>query len=79
MSTLTRKAAAVAAMGTAQKLAAALGISSAAVSKWGDEIPYDRLIQVETVTNVPRELLRPELYRGSPPPSYPIPPSVAGN
>lgn len=53
---------AVAAMRTKTALAEALGISLQAVSGW-DKIPLSRLLDVEKVTGVPREKLRPDLYR----------------
>ena len=43
-------------------LARELGMSAAAVWEWR-RVPYDRILQVEAVTGVPREELRPELYR----------------
>lgn len=53
---------AVAAMRTKTALAEALGVSLQAVSAW-DKIPLSRLLDVEKVTGVPREKLRPDLYR----------------
>ncbi len=43
-------------------LARHLGISPAAVSKW-DRIPAERVVEVESFTGIPRERLRPDLYR----------------
>ncbi len=43
-------------------LASALGISRAAVSQWY-QIPLTRVLQVERVTGVRRELLRPDLFQ----------------
>jgi DNA-binding transcriptional regulator YdaS (Cro superfamily) len=44
------------------RLARAIGISPQALHQW-TRIPYDRITQVEKVTGVPREQLRPDLYR----------------
>lgn len=43
------------------KLAAALNISSQAVSQW-KRIPAERVIDIERATGVPRQTLRPDLY-----------------
>ena len=43
-------------------LARRLGITPQAISQW-TEIPLDRILQVEKVTGIKREKLRPELYR----------------
>jgi DNA-binding transcriptional regulator YdaS (Cro superfamily) len=48
--------------GGTNRLARKLGISSAAVAQW-TRIPFERLLEIERVTGVPRELLRPDLYR----------------
>ena len=53
---------AVIAMRTKAALAEALGLTPQAVSGW-DKIPLSRLLDVERVTGVPREKLRPDLYR----------------
>jgi hypothetical protein len=39
-----------------------LGISRQALWKW-KRVPADRIIQIERLTGVPREELRPDLYR----------------
>ena len=39
----------------------ALGLSRGAVSQW-DKVPAERLLDVERVTGVPREKLRPDLF-----------------
>jgi hypothetical protein len=54
--------AAVTAIGSERKLAAALGINQQAVQQWR-EVPLRRLLDVERVTGVAREILRPDLYR----------------
>jgi DNA-binding transcriptional regulator YdaS (Cro superfamily) len=40
-----------------------LGISHQAISLW-DRVPPERLVDIEVLTGVPREVLRPDLYRG---------------
>ena len=57
---------AVEAKGTIAALARDLGITRAAIHQW-DRIPADRVVEVERVTGVPREELRPDLYRSSVP------------
>ena len=47
--------------GMVTKLAEGLGISTAAVSQWR-RIPQDRIDDVERITGVTREKLRPVLY-----------------
>jgi DNA-binding transcriptional regulator YdaS (Cro superfamily) len=49
-------------MGSANALARALGISQQAIWEW-HRVPTHRILQVEAVTGVPREKLRPDLYR----------------
>jgi DNA-binding transcriptional regulator YdaS (Cro superfamily) len=46
-----------------RKLARLLGIRHQAVGSW-DRVPAERLIEIEILTGVPRERLRPDLYRG---------------
>ena len=53
---------AIEAAGSIRKLAALLAISQQAISKW-QQIPAHRIIAVEAATGVPREALRPDLYR----------------
>jgi DNA-binding transcriptional regulator YdaS (Cro superfamily) len=53
---------AIAAVGTRYRLAKLLGIAVSAVYQW-QRIPTERVVQVEKVTGIPREQLRPELYR----------------
>jgi DNA-binding transcriptional regulator YdaS (Cro superfamily) len=48
--------------GGVRALARALGISHTAILTWR-RVPYERLIEVEKITDIPREILRPELYR----------------
>jgi DNA-binding transcriptional regulator YdaS (Cro superfamily) len=54
---------AINAAGSARELARRLGMSSQSLLHW-KRIPADRLLQIEEVTKVPRERLRPDLYRG---------------
>jgi hypothetical protein len=53
---------AIEAAGTRYRLAMLLGIRPASVLKWW-RVPSDRIVQVERVTGIPREKLRPDLYR----------------
>jgi TorA maturation chaperone TorD len=53
--------AAIAAAGGVGALARALGISQPAVSSW-QRVPAERVIAVESLTGVPRNELRPDLY-----------------
>lgn len=39
-----------------------LGLSRAAVSQWR-RVPVDRVIAVERITGIPREQLRPDIFR----------------
>lgn len=57
---------AITAAGGMRKLARLLGLSHASVQEWSRvrKIPADRLLKIERVTGVPREVLRPDLYRG---------------
>lgn len=43
--------------------AAALGITPQAIQKWMDKgrVPFDRVLQVERLTGIPRHELRPDL------------------
>lgn len=48
--------------GLALKIANTLGISRQAVSDW-PEIPIGRVAEVEHITGIPREQLRPDIFR----------------
>lgn len=48
-------------VGNRAALARELGLTKAAVYAWR-RVPSDRVIAVERVTGIPRELLRPDLY-----------------
>jgi DNA-binding transcriptional regulator YdaS (Cro superfamily) len=56
---------AVVAMRGKAALARALGITPGAVTQWV-RIPINRVIDVERVTGIRREELRPDLYRETP-------------
>jgi DNA-binding transcriptional regulator YdaS (Cro superfamily) len=43
------------------KLSLALGLSRSAVSQWA-RVPAERVLDVERLTGVPREILRADLY-----------------
>jgi DNA-binding transcriptional regulator YdaS (Cro superfamily) len=53
---------AIQAAGTRYRLAKLLGLTHVSVLQWA-RVPVGRVLQVEQVTGVPREKLRPELYR----------------
>ena len=53
---------AIEAAGSTAKLARKLDISQQAVAQWRT-IPAHQIVAVERVTGIPREELRPELYR----------------
>lgn len=52
--------------GAMSGLAKALDITHAAVAQWGGRCPAERVIDVERITGIPREALRPDLYRRAP-------------
>jgi DNA-binding transcriptional regulator YdaS (Cro superfamily) len=47
--------------GLLAEVARALGLTRAAVVKWTD-VPAERVIEIERITGIPREALRPDLY-----------------
>lgn len=56
--------AAIKTAGGIRALARLLGINHRAVIQWGDrKVPADRVVQIEKLTGVARERLRPDLYR----------------
>ena len=59
------------AAGGLEKLGQPLGISAQAVAKWR-RVPADRVVDVERITGIPREQLRPDLY-GAPRPRPSVP------
>lgn len=54
--------AAIRVAGNRSQLASMLGLSRQAVSRWY-EIPIRQVLAVERATGIPREVLRPDLYR----------------
>lgn len=48
--------------GLSAKIAKAFKISRQAVSDW-DKVPITRLAQVERITGIPRDRLRPDIFR----------------
>jgi DNA-binding transcriptional regulator YdaS (Cro superfamily) len=48
--------------GRLAKLARALNITHAAILQW-DRVPSDHVLNIEQETGIPREQLRPDLYR----------------
>ena len=49
-------------MGGIVKLSEALGLSRAAASNW-QEIPVNHVAKLEQLTGIPREVLRPDIFR----------------
>ena len=54
---------AIEASGGAASLARKLGIKPPSIYSWR-EIPHKRLTQIEAITGIPREELRPDLFEG---------------
>lgn len=50
--------------GLLAKVAHGLGLTRAAVVKW-DKVPAERVVDIERITGIPREQLRPDLFRKS--------------
>lgn len=48
--------------GLASEVARGLGLSRAAISLW-ERVPAEVVVEVERLTDIPRERLRPDLYR----------------
>jgi DNA-binding transcriptional regulator YdaS (Cro superfamily) len=48
--------------GGLRALARLLGIAHPSIVKW-DKIPADRVVEIERLTGIARERLRPDLYR----------------
>lgn len=66
MNTPTPVEKAIAAAGNASELARRLGIKVQSIQQW-DRIPAERVVDIERVTGVPREELRPDLYERATP------------
>jgi DNA-binding transcriptional regulator YdaS (Cro superfamily) len=54
--------AAISAVGGLRALGRLLGLSYQAIQQW-EKIPAERVVEVEAVTGIARERLRPDLYR----------------
>jgi DNA-binding transcriptional regulator YdaS (Cro superfamily) len=54
--------AAIETVGGIRELARLLGITHQAITQW-DKVPAERMLEIEQVTGVARERLRPNLYR----------------
>lgn len=50
--------------GLMARVARELGLRSSAVAVWV-RVPAERVVEVERITGIPREQLRPDLYRVS--------------
>ena len=48
--------------GDGARIARELGISRAAFWRW-KKVPAEKVVEIERITNIPREKLRPDLYR----------------
>jgi DNA-binding transcriptional regulator YdaS (Cro superfamily) len=48
--------------GLQAKVAQGLGLTRASVVKW-QQVPAERVVDIERITGIPRELLRPDLFR----------------
>jgi DNA-binding transcriptional regulator YdaS (Cro superfamily) len=53
---------AIEAVGGVRELARLLGITHQAIAQW-DRVPAERMLEIERVTGIARERLRPDLYR----------------
>lgn len=48
--------------GRRTQLAKALNINPAAISQWS-AVPATRVVEVEALTGIPRDILRPDIFR----------------
>jgi DNA-binding transcriptional regulator YdaS (Cro superfamily) len=51
--------------GMLAKVAQGLGLTRAAIVKW-HQVPAERVVEIERITGIPREHLRPDLYADRP-------------
>ncbi|MCG4273924.1 helix-turn-helix domain-containing protein [Acetobacter senegalensis] len=51
--------------GGPSRVARLLGIHHSAVIRW-ENVPYERVIPLEAATGIPREELRPDLFKRTP-------------
>jgi DNA-binding transcriptional regulator YdaS (Cro superfamily) len=58
--------------GLLAQVAHGLGMTRAAIVKWR-QVPAERVVEVERITGIPREQLRPDLYRKSTPHTRELP------
>jgi hypothetical protein len=54
---------AVEAVGSQVELARRIGVVQSAIHKWATRIPADRVLDIERASGIPREKLRPDLYK----------------
>lgn len=47
------------------QLATELKVNKSQVTRWNqNKVPVDRIVQIETVTGIPRQQLRPDVFAG---------------
>lgn len=47
------------------QLATELKVNKSQVTRWNqNKVPVDRIVQIETVTGIPRQQLRPDVFEG---------------
>lgn len=51
---------------TQREIAQALGITQPSVSKWRKAVPIERCADIERVTGIPRNVLRPDIFEARP-------------
>ena len=56
---------AIAKAGSRNRLARLLGVSQQAVAQW-TKVPTHQILNIERIVGIPREDLRPDLYRKKP-------------
>lgn len=52
--------------GAKARLARDLKLTHSAVYQWHGRVPAERVVEVERITGIPREALRPDLYMRAP-------------